>query len=132
MTLQTSRLRRITLHMARTKDRPEGSSRHGYDIVAPIDADGRLDPEAWREKHRTACIVHRFWGDEPPRRGRLVHRPGVAGGATWMIDYDVTTDEDDEAGYRLGEHLFVPGAYLSIREADGDVVTFKVVAVGPV
>ena len=61
----------------------------------------------------------------------LTHRHGGAGGATWVIDYDKDRADDDEAGYRLGTHTFRTGDYVSIRDADGDLNTFRVVAVRP-
>jgi len=74
--------------------------------------------------------VRRFWSGEPTRYGRLVHRAGGEGGATWLIDYDDRTTADDEPGYRLGTHAFVEGEYVSIREAgDGDYHTFRVARV---
>jgi hypothetical protein len=124
-------LQRILLHLARTHDFPDGSIRHGYEIIAPLDADGRLNGVEWCSK-RAQCRVLRFWGGEPDQRGLLVHRSGGAGGATWMIDYDQDRADDDEAGYRLGTHTFRIGEYVSIRDADGDMNTFKVAQVRPV
>ena len=121
-------LKKITLNLARTKDYPEGSIRHGYDFVAPLDSDGHIDAPNWRQ-HRNACVVHRFWGHEPHMRGMLVHRAGGSGGATWFFDYDSARDNDDEAGFQFGHHAFVPGEYVSI--ADGEMHTFKVVSVLP-
>jgi hypothetical protein len=123
-----SALRKITLHLARQKGFPEGSARHGYTIVAPLTDEGRIDAEAWKDQ-RTACIVHRFWADEPPMRGVLVHRAGGVGGATWSIDYDKQSTDDDEDGFRFGDHLFRPGDYVSIREPGGEMNTFRVMAV---
>ena len=40
-------------------------------------------------------------------------------------------EEDDEAGYRFGDHAFKVGEYVSIRE-DEDLRTFRVVRVQPV
>jgi hypothetical protein len=121
-------LHRITLHLARSRQFPDGSSRHGYEIVAPLDADGRLDPAEWRSRRRS-CRVRRFWAGEPARQGRLIHRPGGAGGATWLIDYNDATDADDEAGYRLGTHRFVPGEYVSVRDEDGEMHTFRIASI---
>ncbi len=121
-------LHRITLHLARSRQFPDGSSRHGYEIVAPLDADGRLDPAEWRSRRRS-CRVRRFWAGEPARQGRLFHRPGGAGGATWLIDYNDATDTDDEAGYRLGTHRFVPGEYVSVRDEDGEMHTFRIASI---
>jgi hypothetical protein len=124
-------LQRILLHLARTHDFPDGSSRHGYDLVAPLDSDGRLNGVEWGGK-RARCRVRRFWGGEPDRHGLLVHRPGGAEGATWIIDYDQNRSDDDEAGYRLGTHTFRAGDYVSIRGDSGDMKTFKVADVQPV
>jgi hypothetical protein len=37
--------------------------------------------------------------------------------------------DDDEAGYRLSTHAFRVGEYVSIRNGNGDLQTFKVSAV---
>ncbi len=120
--------RRVLLHLARSKDFPDGSARHGYEIVAPLDVDGHLDVDAWRG-HRQACRVRRFWGGERDETGLLVHRPGGVGGSTWGFDYDSARGDDDEAGYRLGSHTFKAGEYVSIRDDEGDMHTFRVVTV---
>jgi hypothetical protein len=124
----TASLKRVVLHLARTKEHPDGSARHGYDFVAPLDADGRLDLDLWKEQ-RGRCTVRRFWGNEPSEHGRLVHRAGGAGGSTWAFDYDSSDPTDEEAGYRLGSHVFAPGEYVSIRDEDGVMHTFRVVSV---
>jgi hypothetical protein len=123
-------LQRIILHLARTHGFPEGSAQHGYEIMAPLNPEGHLDAEEWQGE-RSRCWVRRFWNDEPDRYGLLVHRPGGAGGATWIIDYDRAKTDDDEAGYRLDTHTFRAGEYVSIRDADGDLNTFKVIEVRP-
>jgi hypothetical protein len=123
-------LSKITLHLARTKEFPDGSGTHGYVLTAPLDADGHLDLDAWRD-HRVACTVRRFWGNEPPAHGWLVHRAGGRDGATWGFDYDSLRKDDDESGFRLGAHRFEPGEYISIKDPVGDTHTFKVAAVEP-
>jgi len=125
-------LKTVTLNAARSKAFPEGSSRHGYTFAAPLDATGKIDLEAWRAR-RGECIVHRFWGDERSRRGFLAHRPGGRSGATWAFEYDDALGakpgaSDEEAGYRLGDHEFRVGEYVSIRE-EGELAPFKVVDV---
>jgi hypothetical protein len=125
---QAASLRKITLNLARTKAFPDGSARHGYEFVAPLDESGHIAVEAWRS-HRNACVVHRFWGSEPRMRGTLVHRAGGSHGATWGFDYDSSTDSDDEAGYRFGDHAFVPGEYVSLSDADGELHTFRIISV---
>ena len=39
--------------------------------------------------------------------------------------------EDDKSGYRFGVHTFAPGEYVSISNEDGELHTFKVMAVEP-
>jgi hypothetical protein len=46
-------------------------------------------------------------------------------------DYDGAGDDDDEAGYRFGNHIFRPGEYVSIRGEDGEMHTFQVISVEP-
>ena len=120
--------KRIRLDLARSKEFPNGSSRHGYEFVAPLDSNGHIDLSLWRQ-HRDHCRVRRFWDDEDEQVGLLVHKPGGAEHARWVFDYDVSSTEDDESGYRFASHAFAPGEYVSISEEDGELHTFKVISV---
>lgn len=128
---ELSDLNRILLHLARSREFPDGSSRHGYDFIAPLDAQGHIDPVLWK-KHRDYCRVRRFWAGEDDEVGRLVHRPGGANRARWVFDYRDDDDDDDEAGYKFESHAFWPGEYVSITGHDRQLHTFRVVAVDPV
>jgi hypothetical protein len=119
-----SSLKTIRLNLARTPEFPDGSDRHFYRFTAPLDADGHLDPEGWK-KHRDMCRVVRSWGGEEEDIGHLVHRPG----GSWGFHYDIGGDEGDEGGFKLSSHRFVPGEYVSIRDDEGDLHTFRVVTV---
>jgi hypothetical protein len=99
-------------------------------LSPPLDANGRIDPDLWR-RYREHCGVRRYWEGENDEFGRLVHRPGSAQPACWLFDYDETTQDDDEAGYRFGDHVFRNGEYVSIRGEDGEMHTFRVVSVEP-
>jgi hypothetical protein len=123
-------LKRIRLELARSKDFPTGSARHGYEFVAPLDGNGHIDPKLWQQ-YRDHCRVRRFWNDEPDEIGRLVHKPGGAEHARWVFDYDPNATDDDESGYRFGAHAFVAGEYVSISDDDGDMHTFQVASVRP-
>jgi len=123
-------LKRIRLNLARSKEFPSGSDRHGYEFVAPIDQSGHIDVEQWR-KHRAHCGVRRFWAGEQDEHGRLVHKAGGAEHGRWIFDYDESSEEDDEAGYRFGHHVFRAGEYVSIRGEDGEMHTFVVASVEP-
>ena len=121
-------LKRIRLHLARSKEFPSGSGRHGYEFVAPLDEKGHIDAQLW-QKYREHCGVRRFWDGEADQVGRLVHKPGGAEHARWVFDYDASTTDDDEAGYRFGGHAFTPGEYVSIRDDDDELHTFQVISV---
>jgi hypothetical protein len=122
-----SKLQRVTLNAARSKAFPDGSIRHGYSFVAPLTDEGKIDAEAWKS-HRGECFVRRFWGDEPEMRGLLVHRPGGHKGSSWVFELGKDLDEE-EPGFRFADHAFKPGEYVSLREQDGDLVTFRVISV---
>src|SRR5436309_483556 len=82
-TMNNSRpLKSIRLQLARSRQHPEGSPNHGYQFVAPLDAEGHIDPEGWKS-HRDQCRVRRFWQGEDDQIGRLVHKPGGAEHARW-------------------------------------------------
>jgi len=123
-------LQRISLHLGRTAAHPEGSSQDGYEITAPLDAQGRLLADEWHGE-REKCRVRRFRAGEPDRHGWLLHRAGGEGGASWGIDYDEASNEDDEVGYKLDRHHFTLGEYVSIREQHGDFQPYKVAAIHP-
>jgi len=123
-------LRKVTLHAARSKEFPEGSIRHGYDFIAPLTEDGHIDLDAWKA-HRGECFAHRFWAGEPAMQGLLVHRAGGLGGSTWAFEWkSPRSGEEEEEGFRFGDHTFKAGEYVSVREAQGELLTFRVVNVG--
>ncbi len=118
-------MKQVRLELARDSDFPNGSTLHGYEFTAPLNAEGHIDPEAWH-KDRDHCRVKRFWAGEPDEIGHVIRKPG----GSWAFHYDIDGDEDDdESGYRFGLHCFVPGEYVSIREHDGEMRTFRVVQV---
>lgn len=117
----------IRLELARDKEMPEGSPNRGYLFHAPLDAEGRLDADVWR-RLAAFCNVTRFWDGADTELGTLVLHPD----GQWVFDYDPSDDADDEPGYRFGEHRFVEGEYVSIREHDGKERTFRVASVTPV
>jgi hypothetical protein len=121
-------LKRIRLNLARSKEFPAGSAAHGYEFVAPLDGKGHIDVKLWQQ-HREHCGVRRFWQGEDDQVGRLVHKPGGPEHARWVFDYEAGSTEDDEAGYRFGSHAFSPGEYVSIRDEEGEMHTFRVVSV---
>jgi hypothetical protein len=120
--------KRIRLNLARSREFPAGSARHGYEFVVPLDEAGHINPELWRN-HREHCRVRRFWNGAQEQIGQLVHKPGGAEHARWVFDYDPSRSDDDESGYRFGAHAFVPGEYVSIRDDQDELHTFRVMSV---
>jgi hypothetical protein len=123
-------LQQIILHLARSPDHPQGCNDIGYEIIAPLDDDGRLDSIGWHAR-RSRCRVRRLAMGEPDRVGSLQHRAGGINGATWLFDFDPDSDSDDEPGYRLETHVFRPGEYVSIGDSKRRFRTFRVVEVRP-
>jgi hypothetical protein len=120
-------LYKIRLELARDQDFPEGSGERGYEFAAPLDEDGHIDHEAWKTL-REKCRVLRFWEDRDDEVGHLIRKPG----GSWAFHYDLLGDpDDDESGYRFGNHVFRRGEYVSIKEHDDILRTFRVVMVQP-
>jgi hypothetical protein len=114
-------LSRITLQLARNPGLPAGDPARGYTLVAPLTPDAHLDVDAWRE-NRKACRVVRFSpAEEEHADGRLTHR-----GDHWFFHYDEDDEGDDEAGYRLGQHVFKEGEYVTVASFGEEPLTYKV------
>lgn len=121
-------LSRIVMRLARNPgtEFAEGDDHRGYSLVAPLTADGHLDAAAFA-KARDACVVRRFAPDEEPADGRLVHT-----GQRWYFDYEGSQAAGEEPVFRLGQHQFSVGEYVSITDEDGRLLTYKVTEVAPV
>ncbi len=118
----------IVLHLARNPSAgfPDGDRTRGYRIVAPLDREGRIDLEAWRGA-RARCTVVRFSPDEAERAdGWLSHR-----GGRWFFRYDEDEEGPDEPLFRLGEHALRVGDYVTVHEADGEDLVYRVDDVRP-
>ena len=121
-------LSRIVMRLARNPgtEFAGGDDRRGYALTAPLTEDGRLDETAYA-RHKNDCAVRRFAPDEDAADGRLAKR-----GQRWFFDYDDADSADDEPVYRLGEHRFAVGEYVTVTDEDGRPLTYKVVEVQPV
>ena len=124
-------LKRIRLNLARSKEFPLGSSRHGYELVAPLDQFDHIDPQLW-QRYRNRCWVRRFWQGEEDQIGHLVYKPEGAKHARWLFGDDIQTWMDDQSGYRFGAHKFAPGEYVSIHDESGELNPFQVTSVQPI
>ncbi len=118
-------LQHIRIELARDKEHPAGDSSHYYEFTAPVGPDGHLNVKAWAA-NRAVCTVRRNAPGEEEEHGHLIHT-----GKDWRFDYDADGAEDDEPLFKLDRHLLTVGEYLSVREWDGKVRTFKVTRVTP-
>ena len=118
-------LSRIVMRLARNPgtEFAGGDDHRGYALVAPLTTDGHLDGAAYA-KRREACVVRRFSPDEDALDGHLARS-----GTRWFFDYDGAAVVDDEPVYRLGEHRFAVGEYVTVTDEDGRPLTYKVVEV---
>lgn len=126
----SAQMRRIRLERVHAKDEAAPTAGEGYEFVAPLDDSAHISPEDWK-RERALCFVHKIEQGDVVQRGLLVHRQGGAGGGTWQFDYALG-EGDEESGFRFDAHRFVVGEYVSVRDADGDVRTFKIASVKPV
>ena len=119
-------LTRVILRLGRNPEAgyPEGHDEYGYVIQAPLDADFKLDEALWRDK-REFCTVRRFQPNETHADGWLRHRGGV-----WYFWYDEEDEGPAEPLFKLGSHELRPGEYVTVREGDGDVLTFRITEAG--
>ncbi len=88
---------------------------------------GRAHRRGSYARHKDACAVRRFAPDEDPTEGRLARR-----GTRWFFDYDDGGAGDDEPVFRLGDHRFAVGEYVTVTDEDGRPLTYKVVDVASV
>lgn len=121
----TSTLTHIRLELAREPGAPAGNPQDGWDIVAVLDSDGRLDPSGCRDQ-AGRLHVRRFESNQTVATGTLRQGPG----GRWLLDL-APEDAPDATGFRFGEERFVPGEYVSLIDADGETHTFVVARSAP-
>ncbi len=113
----------VRLELAREPGHPAGDPTDGYDMVAPLDADGRLDGDALRADPDRGH-VRRFSRGETVGTGRLLQGPG----GRWILDLD-GGDADDARGFRFEDERFVVGEYVSLTLPSGEQHTYVVARV---
>lgn len=111
----------IRLELAQSPDFPQGSTHHAYLMRVPLNAGGSIDASAY-EQAREQARIRRMWPDEYDRLGFIIQSPDG-----WAFTY--TPDEMDEPALcRLESDAIRPGGYLSITEADGKRLPYRVVS----
>lgn len=124
---QSNGLSRIVMRLARNPgtEFADGDDHRGYTLTAPLTGEGRLDEAAFKAQ-RDLCAVRRFAPDEDPQEGKLARK-----GDRWFFDYDDQDEADNEPLYRVGEHRFAVGEYVSVTDDGGRLLTYKVTDVQP-
>ena len=86
--------------------------------------------ERVNDTFKAVAKTHNFWGhkeqelfDRLATEGKLARR-----GDRWFFDYG-DAGEGEEPLYRIGEHRFAVGEYVSITDEDGRLLTYKVTEV---
>lgn len=113
---------RITLRLARnpSTDFVEGDLERGYVLMAPLTDEGKIDADVYAAA-KAACTVRRFGPDMDAVEGKLKRDASV-----WYFDYDAKRTSDDEPVFKLGDHRFLPGDYITITDEDGTPLTYQV------
>ncbi len=121
-------LSRVVMRLARNPggEFAGGDDHRGYALIMPLTADSRIDAAAYA-RQKEACQVRRFAPDEEPLSGRLIKR-----GQHWFIDYADAEHTDEEPLFRLGDHRFAVGEYVTVTDEDEGALTYKVAEVTPV
>ncbi len=114
-------LSRIVMRLARNPgtEFADGDDHRGYTLIAPLTADGKIDEPALKSLKGGATVRH-FAPAEDAQEGRLGRR-----GERWFFDFGDQT-EAEEPLYRLAQHRFAVGEYVSITDEDGRLLTYKV------
>lgn len=111
----------IVMRLGRSPGYPDGDLGRGYKLIAPLDDNGRLDVNEWRVAG-DRCKVTRF----APGRDRSADGYLSRRGSNWYFHYDDVDKGDDEPVCGLGEHRLLLGDYVTIREADGQDLTYRI------
>lgn len=114
--------RHVRVLLAREAGHPGGDRDEGYDLLVPLDAEGRLDAATWKA-NQAKCRVRHFRNGAGDRIGRLRRKPG----GQWYVDY-VEGERDDEIGFNLGEERFLTGEYVSFGRK-GQMHTYQIARV---
>jgi hypothetical protein len=118
-------LSRIVMRLARNPgtEFADGDDHRGYTLVAPLTDDGMIDMDAFKAG-RNGCTVRHFVPDDDAMEGRLIRR-----GEQWFFDYNAEAAGDTEPVFKLGQHRFATGEYVTVADEDGRPLTYKVTEV---
>ena len=109
----------IRLELARLPGFPNGSASRAYLLHLPLDEEGRLDEDAFRQAPALAS-VRRHWPNERDRTGYVIRKKNG-----WAFSYAIG-DPDDEDLFPLESHPLRVGEYVTITEPNGERLPYRV------
>lgn len=119
-------LLQIVLRLAGNPGFSYGDSTQGHVVIVPLDHDKCLNAGARRRKRR-ACRMIQFKLGEETTADRWLWQNG----SRWFFHCDDPREGADEPGYRLREHRWIPGAYVTVDEGENCAVTDRITQVQP-
>jgi hypothetical protein len=114
-----SNWKNIRLELARTDRFPAGSVSRGYLIRLPLNDSDLIDTAAF-DLHPHRAIVRRFWSSQPDETGLL---------ASANDDWAMRSDGLPPRILKLDGRPLRLGQQVSVLEADGSLLPFKVASV---
>lgn len=123
-----SQLVKVRLSLARGPERPCVGAVPGYVVVAPLDADARLDAGLWNRR-QDQCRVTRLCPDGSVAFGRLTYGLDAAG-ARWRFDFGVDAGDELDIGTTPELGRLRPGDRLAISNF-GEFRPYRIDAVWP-
>jgi len=116
-------MKRIRVELARSKEFPDGSANHGYEVTLPLPDDDRFDTAAFKADGQL-CTFVKFAAGADDRHGQLVKESG----GDWAFSYQLG-EADDERIFRLESHVFRPDEYVTVTDEDDEEHVYRVVSV---
>ena len=107
-----AQFRQIRIVLAREPGHPDGDDEVAYIFVAPVDAEGRIDPKALASASRGLPGRTATAATKQTSLVILSMMRAARGGST-MTTMPILPDE---AGYHFADERFVVGEYVSINE----------------
>lgn len=123
-------LQHVRLQLARDPDGVQDGEHTGYDMLLPLDEEGGLDAMEWRDR-QALCRIRGFGPGGLASTGSLVHRPGGAGPAQWLVQFDPEPSGRQGRNCLLESSCFSPSGTVAIVDARNRVRGFTVVEVRP-
>jgi hypothetical protein len=111
--------RTIRLELARSPGFPKGSASRAYLLHLPVDANGRVDEDAFRRAPALAT-VRRHWPNERDRTGHVIRRT-----SGWAFSYAMADRENEEL-LHFDMHKLRAGEDVTITEPDGTRLPYRV------